>query len=184
MRIVIYLLSTLLAFVISHAALAQDLLSETRSAIQEWVRTEQLLSLEKKQWEEEKASITDILAILSAEQRELNEQISLAQDVANRADEQRSMLVDQLSTFQEISELLEVRVSDYERQLSLIANYLPETLKRELSPRFARINSSSQVSALSLSERAQTVLNIMSEIDNFDARLTLTTEIINNSLNP
>jgi hypothetical protein len=183
MRKSIFLLFAALACLDLHAAPAEDLLGETRSLIQEWVKTEQLVSLEKRQWTEEKSSLSDILTILTAEQRELNNQISLAQDIASRADEERAELVDQLSSYQEISEILRVRISDYERQLLLLTTALPETLRKELAPRFARLDSSNQASSFSLSERAQTVLNIMSEIERFDMKLTLTTEIINNSQN-
>lgn len=181
MRLNRYALTAILLFPNSLAVYAQDLLGETRSVIQEWVKIEQLISLEKKQWREENASITDILTILSVEQRELSEQIALAQEVASRADEERSLLVEKLTSYQDTSELLATRISDYERQLSLIEPYLPQTLSEELAPRFARINSSFQGSTLSLSERAQIVLSIMSEIESFDSTLTLTTEIINNS---
>jgi len=159
------------------------LLDETRSAIQEWVRTEQLISQESKEWREEETFIGNISSILSAEQRELNEQITLAQEIASRADEERAGLVEQLATYQEISELLEVRIADYERQLLLISNYLPESLKLELAPRLSRLNNASETLAPSLGERAQTVLNIVSGIQSFDANITLTTEIVPNDNN-
>ncbi len=162
----------------AHAA---ELLTDTKSIIQEWVRVEQLLSHENQQWDEEKASLNDILKILSAERQELNRQITLAQEIASRADEERSILVEKLSSYQEISDLLEVRISDYERQLVLITAYLPQVLQSELAPRISRLNSSALGSNLSLSERTQTVLSMMSEIDSFDGRLTLTTELISNS---
>lgn len=159
------------------------LLDETRSAIEEWVRTEQLISQESRQWREEQTYINNIITILTAEQRELNEQIALAQEIATRADEEREVLVEQLSTYQEISALLESRVADYERQLLLVTDYLPEMLKQELAPRLSRLNSGSEALTLSLGERAQTVLNIVSEIQNFDSNLTLTTEIVPNDRN-
>lgn len=183
MRPIILILAVMSISVSAERLYATDLLTDTKSAIQEWVRTEQLVSQENQQWEEEKASLNSILKILSAEEQELGEQIALAQEVASRADEERASLVEQLSSYQEISQLLESRITDYERQLVLIVAYLPQMLRSELAPRIARLNSATQGSSPSLSERTQTLLSLMSEIDTFDGRLTLTTELISNSQN-
>ena len=183
MRSIVLFLGLISTSIYFQGAYTADLLTDTKSTIQEWVRTEQLISHENQQWAEEQATLSNILQILSAEERELQEQISLAQDVASRADEERALLVEQLSSYQEISDLLEGRISDYERQLVLVVAYLPQILKSELAPRIARLNSASQGSNFSLSERTQTVLSMMSEIDSFDGRLTLTTELISNAQN-
>lgn len=153
---------------------ANAALDSTRSAIQEWVDTEQLISLEKKQWREEKRSIQDILKILAAEKRELNQQVTRAKETTTRADEERAALLAELSSYQGISRLLETRLEDFERQVALIDPYLPDILQKELSPQMARINFSSGGITYSVSERAQTVLNVLSEIAKFDRKLTLT----------
>lgn len=158
-----------------------DALTETQSLIQEWVQTEQLISKENRTWQLEKSSIENILKILNAEQRELNAQISQAQEIASKADEERAALVDQLATYQNVSELIQNQFVDYERQLLLIAAYLPPILKNELGQRIARLDSTPQGASLSLSERAQTLLSILSEINAFDTRMTLTTELIDNA---
>jgi len=174
----------LLLLIFCHSLLFADAtLDNTRNTIQEWVDTEQLISLEKKQWREEKRSIEDILKILSAEKRELNQQVTLARETTTRADEERAALVAQLRSYQEISTLLETRLEDFERQISLIDAYLPEVLRKELSPKMARINFLSGGLTYSASERAQTVLNILSEIAKFDRKLTLTTATRTNADN-
>ena len=157
---------------------AAELLDETKALVQEWVRTEQLISQENRQWREEKSSIEDLLSILEAEQRVLSEQISLAQETATRADEERAALVEQLSAYQAISAELEGRVSEYERQLMVLQPRLPGALQRELAPRFSRIENSDQTNPRSLSERVQIITSLLAEIGAFDSTVVLTTEII------
>ena len=157
---------------------AAELLDETKALVQEWVRTEQLISQENRQWREEKSSIEDLLSILEAEQRVLNEQISLAQETATRADEERAALVEQLSAYQAISGELEDRVSEYERQLMVLQPRLPGALQRELAPRFSRIENPDQANLRSLSERVQIITSLLAEIGAFDSTVVLTTEII------
>ena len=177
-------LSCLVLFIFCHSQSSADAaLDNTRNAIQEWVNTEQLISIEKKQWREEKRSIEDILKILAAEKKELNRQVTLAKETTTRADEKRAALVAELSSYQEISSVLELRLEDFERQISLIDPYLPDILRKELSPQMARIKFISVGIAYSVSERAQTVLNILSQIAKFDRKLTLTTATRTNSQN-
>jgi chromosome segregation ATPase len=178
MRIDRILLYILCSHCLTGTAQAADALSETQTIIQEWVRTEQLISQERRQWEEERPVIGNILQILDAEREGLNEQISRAQEITSRANEERTALVEELSGYEATSETLESRVIDYERQLSVIANYLPAVLREELAPRYSRIGASTQTGSLSLSERSQAVFSIMAGITNFDSRMTLTTEVL------
>jgi len=153
-----------------------ELLDQTRSTIREWVETEQAISREKSQWREERASLTTLLSILRAEEQTLNEEIALAQDITSRADEERLVLVEQLASYQEVSELLETQIADYERQLTIVESYLPQVLRSELEPRLNRLKQ--ELSTYSLSERTQNVLNILAEIESFDSRIILASELI------
>lgn len=176
MRIALLISLLFFIFTQTETSTANETLDATRTLIQKWVRTEQLISLEKKQWKEEKTSINDIIKILSAEQRILNRQIKLAQEIASRADRERTELVATLTTYKEASSYFGSKLSDYERQIILINPYLPKILQKELSPKIVKIKALSEEVNVSLSERAQTVMNIMSEIDKFDRKITLTTE--------
>ena len=162
---------------------ADTALDNTRVAIQEWVKTEQLISIEKKQWREEKRSINDVLQILAAEKKALNEQVTLAKEITTRADEERAALLAELSSYQEISSVLETRLEGFERQIYLIDRYLPDILRKEMSPQMARINFMSTGITYSVSERAQTVMNILSAIAKFDRKVTLTTSTRTDSQN-
>ncbi|MCG8414195.1 MAG: DUF3450 domain-containing protein [Pseudomonadales bacterium] len=172
--------SVFLSFLVffSPQAFAAELLDETKEAVQEWIRLEQLISQENRQWREEKSSIEDLLSILDTERRILEEQIEQAQQTASRADEERAALVEQLTAYQEISASLQSEVSNYERQLLVLQPRLPLVLQRELSPRFSLLGSENQTSTRSLSERLQAVLGILSEIEAFDSTIVLTTEAI------
>ena len=172
-----YLL-TISAFVFPSVVAAAELLDETKAAVQEWIRVEQLISQESRQWREEKASIEDLLTILEAERRILRGQIDEAQQTASRADEERAALVEQLSAYQEVSSVLETTTADYERQLSVLQPRLPGILQRELSPRFGQIAAETNSLNRSLSERVQTVMAILSEIEAFESSAVLTSEAI------
>ncbi len=161
-----------------HPSFAADALGEAQTAVQEWVRVEQLISQERRQWREEQSAIEGILTILQAERRELGEQISQAQEVTSRADEERASLVAQIGQFEANSAALASRVADYERQLTLISRYLPTPLRSELAPQFARIEALQGGGDAGLSQRAQTVFALMAAITNFDSRMTLSTEVL------
>ena len=176
-----FLLSCTLLLVLASgpaSVLAAELLDETKNLVQQWVQTEQLISSENRQWREEKSSIEDLLGILEAEKRILDEQISLAEETASRADEERAALVEQLASYQAISAEIESRVADYERQLTVLQPRLPGVLQRELSPRFSRFDNASPGNSRPLSERVQTVLSLLAEIEAFDSTATLTTEVL------
>ncbi len=171
-------IASVVFLLLSSDGIAAELLDETKAAVQEWVRTEQLISQENRQWREEKSSIEDLLSILEAERSVLGEQISLAQETATRADEERAALVEQLSAYQAISAELESRVTEYERQLLLLQPRLPDSLQRELGPRFSRLGSFGQSGTGSLGERVQLIAGLLAEIDAFDSSVVLSTEII------
>ncbi len=172
-----------LLFMFSSSAISAELLDATKAVVEEWVRTEQLISQENRQWREEKSSIEDLLSILEAERRILSDQIELAQETATRADEERAELVTQLSAYQAISGVLEERIAEYERQLLVLQPRLPNSLQRELAPRFNRLSADDQANLASLSERVQLVASLLAEVEAFDSSVVLATEIIPISAN-
>lgn len=177
--------TTVAAFLLlfSCSAISAELLDATKAVVEEWVRTEQLISQENRQWREEKSSIEDLLSILEAEREILSDQIELAQETATRADEERAELVAQLSAYQAISRVLQERIVEYERQLLVLQPRLPNSLQRELAPRFNRLNADDQANLGSLSERVQLVASLLAEIEAFDSSVVLATEIIPISAN-
>lgn len=153
-----------------------DQLVDTRNLVQEWVSVEKTISQEKTAWVEDKALLGDILRSLDQEEKILRETIANAEQDTSRADQERVELVSKRDDYQASTSLLRDRLSLYERQAIQIIPQLPIILQDEMGLLINKITAS-EIDDYSLSERAQTLVGILTAIQEFDNNVTVATEI-------
>lgn len=153
-----------------------DQLNDTRNILKEWVAAEKTISQEQSEWDEEQALLGDILSSLNQEERILREIIDNAQADTSRADQERLELISQRDDYQKSSSLFQDRLSLYERQAIQLIPKLPIILQDEMGLLINKLNTV-EVANYSLGERAQTLINILSAVQEFDSSITVAREI-------
>ena len=153
-----------------------DHLNDTRNILKEWVSIEKTTSQEQSEWGEEKALLGDILSSLNQEERILKETIKNAQADTSRTDQERLELISLRDEYQKSSGLFLDRLALYERQAIQLVPRLPIILQDEMGLLINKLNSAT-ANNYSLSERAQTLISILSAVQKFDNSFTVANEI-------
>ncbi|MDQ8187788.1 DUF3450 family protein [Pelagicoccus sp. SDUM812002] len=152
-------------------------LEEARSSVSEWVAVEKLISEERSDWNAESVIIADMLDLLEQEKTSLVERIELAKNATSEADEKRSSLVEQREEFIEAMDFLGSQVGKLEQMIVALHAKFPPPLQEEVSISFNRIPKADVESRLSLSQRLQTIVVVLSQADKFNGGVQVVSKI-------
>ncbi len=167
--------SAIVLFLFASTGSAADL-QTTRNTLDNWVQTKQLISKEKNDWLLEETILNDTRDLLSNEISRLKEAISELESTASAADEERAQLTDQKSDLSAGSEVIEGSLAKLEVQLQKIIQTLPQPLLDKIKPLVRRLPDDPENTDLSIGERVQNIVGILSQADKFNTTLTITSE--------
>jgi len=171
------ILQLIVSFSLAAAVLsAQNIVSETRSALNKWVETEQLISEERSDWKVEQSILSDTVALLTDELARLEGALEDLDASATAADEERTQLAAEKESLNAASSVVKASIGALESQTREIVRSLPDPLTERIKPLIRRLPENSNKTALSLGERVQNVVGILSQADKFNATLTETSE--------
>lgn len=149
-----------------------------RATLEKWVETRQLISKEKSDWAVESQSLTDSVDLLKKELATLEENITKAEGDTTAADTEREKLLADNEALKGAAATVGTLVAGIEQRVLKIISALPEDLKgRENMQLLARrIPKNPQSTRLSLSERMQTIVVILTEVEKFNGSLNIAVE--------
>jgi septal ring factor EnvC (AmiA/AmiB activator) len=156
--------------------IAQNKVSETRDVLDQWVETRQITSKEKTDWRTEKSILGDTVTLLNNELERLNKSLEDLEASATAADEDRSELAGEKETLTKASTVVVNNIGALETQLKVIIKSLPEPLINKIKPLIRRLPEDPADTKLSLGERLQNIVGILSQADKFNTTLTQTSE--------
>ena len=161
---------------LTQPATAASDLQGTRDVLEQWVETNQLISAEKNDWQLEKAILEDTKTLLSSELERLNQALEELEASATAADEDRTKLAAEKEELSAGSAVVEANIGDLETQMKKIVKTLPAPLVEKLKPLIRRLPDDSENTKLSLGERVQNIVGILSQTDKFNTTITLESE--------
>lgn len=150
--------------------------AERRDEMKEWVHIQKILSSERTEWKVEKAVVEDMLRVLAQEKADLEERIEVGQSVVSTADRKRSELETARDELRAATGALEKALPAIEASVKALVDRFPEPLQQVVSPLYNRLPELGASTRLSLSERLQTVVGILSQADKFNSVITDTSE--------
>lgn len=159
------------------SGIAQTAASTIETKILEWMKTERLVSEETTEWESEKIVIEDMIALMETDKAALNEKIESANELSSAADEERSALMEEKDSLAAAADAYKSIISQAEAKTRDLIPMLPEPFKQEIKPLIARLPEDSETTKLSLSQRTQNVVGILSQVDKFNSGVTYLSEI-------
>lgn len=152
-------------------------LDEARNLVSEWVGVEKLISEERTNWDAEKDIVADMIALLKQEKESLQERIELAKAATSEADEKRMSLVSEREEYIEAMDFLGGKISGLESKITSLYAKFPPPLQEEVSVSFNRIPESGENSRLSVSQRLQTIVVVLSQADKFNGGVQVISKI-------
>lgn len=156
--------------------LAQSNISETRDVLDKWVETRQIISEEKAEWRTEQSILSDTVTLLRNEIERLDKALEDLEASATAADEDRSELAAEKDVLNEAASVVESNIAGLETQVKRILPALPSPLVEKIKPLIRRLPDDSSDTELSLGERVQNIVGILSQADKFNTSLTATSE--------
>ena len=155
---------------------AQTNLESTRNVLDQWVQTKQIISKEQSDWRLEESILTDTQKLLSSELKRLDASLKELKNSATAADEDRSQLTAKKEEIAEASAVVEGSIQELEVQMKRIIKTLPTPLVEKIKPLIRRLPEDSTNTKLSLGERVQNIVGILSQADKFNSTITQTSE--------
>ncbi len=151
-------------------------LTQTRSTLEQWVQTKQLISKTRSDWQSDKESIEQTIALYERELKSVEDQMSKVS--TNSLQVTKEML--EATTLQKLSnETLEVGRSfaaGLESKVKAFLPKLPLPLQDILKPHFARLPADSKNTKMLAAERLQVLVSILNELDKFNNGVNLFNE--------
>lgn len=151
-------------------------LQATRDTLDKWVETRQLISKEKNDWLLEESILNDTRSLLKNELHRLKEAISELEASASAADQDREKLAQEKTDLSAASEVIAGNLAQLEIQLKQIIKTLPEPLLKKIKPLVRRLPDNPSDAQISIGERVQNIVGILSQADKFNTTLTITSE--------
>lgn len=158
-------------------AQAETKFAETRTTLEKWVETRQIVAKERADWEVEKQALEQGIALLEKETKLLDEQIARAEATATQADRERQKLIEENEQLSAAAVAVRDVVEQLEKRTLELAKGFPPPLMERIEPLFKRIPRPPAGSHLSLGERFQNVVGILGEVDKFNGSITVSSEL-------
>lgn len=157
-------------------AYGDDPIGETRNILDQWVETKQILSEEKSDWRLEKSILEDTQVLLQRELDRMNAAIDDLEASATAADADRAALSEEKDRQTAAASVVKANIGALETKVKAILATLPEPLVEKIKPLIRRLPNDPNNTKLSLGERVQNVVGILSQADKFNSTITLSNE--------
>jgi hypothetical protein len=155
---------------------AQTNLESTRNVLDQWVQTRQLTSKEQSDWRLEKSILSDTQQLLTHELSRLDTAIEALKSSATAADEDRAELTTTKEQIAQATSVVEASIVELETQIKAIVTTLPAPLVDRIKPLIRRLPEDPTNTSLSIGERMQNIVGILSQADQFNGTITQTSE--------
>jgi hypothetical protein len=148
-----------------------------RSTVEKWVAAQQLLDSERQAWQQQREVLNSRIELLEGEigtfETKLSEtgaKVAEAREKDRAIDAERRILAT-------TSQALARDVTELEAGLLRLARRVPDTLQEKVRPLLQRIPQNPETTTVSVAERYQNVLGVLSELQRLNSEISVNTEI-------
>lgn len=151
----------------------QGSLQETENQLREWVETERAISAAKAEWDADKFGMENLIRLYQQELESLKAQVASAEQDRGVAEQRRSELLAKNEEIQAIEVQVSAALAKIEQKLKAMEARLPTPLQQELGPLFGTIPQDGESSSLSIGQRIQPIIAILTQIQKFNQVVTI-----------
>lgn len=149
----------------------------TRALMSRWMETQQLLSKERKDWQQAKEILQSRIELVASEIAALEEKLGQLRATTSEADRGHAEVARDKRSLESAATALARSAGEIEAQLQALFPSLPEPLQSKLRPLVERMPAAAADTKQSLAERFQNVVGILNEINQFNHQITMATEV-------
>ncbi|MFN3533247.1 MAG: DUF3450 family protein [Candidatus Brocadia sp.] len=158
---------------------APPTLEEIRLAMDKWIETQQIISKERKDWQQGKEILISRLELVKKEIATLEEKIRQAESSVTEANKKLNDLIAENNQLKAAGEQLTVAVISMEGEVRRLFNLLPAPVGAKLQPLYQRIPEDPAKTNVSVAERFQNVLGILNELNKANNEISVCYEVLN-----
>ena len=155
---------------------AENKLSATRDTLGKWVETRQLVSKTRADWQTDKETIEQTIALFERELKGVEEQMGKVSTNSSQADKERVQTEAGIKSANEALEPAQKFAAGFEVQLMKLVPQLPQPLQDILKPTLAKLPADSANTKAKPTERIQVIVGALNEIDKFNNAVTIFNE--------
>jgi len=152
-------------------------IDEARTALEEWVETERIISKEKQDLALSKEVLGERIELVKQEIETLREKISAAEESIAEADKKRDELIQENDRLKESSKVFQSILADLETRTKEVVAKLPEPISERIKPLTQRIPEDPNETKLGMAQRFQNVVGVLNEINKFNREIVVTSEV-------
>lgn len=156
-------------------------LTQTRSTLEQWVQTRQLISKTRSDWDADKETLAQTTALYERELKSIAEQMSQVSTNNAQVEKERLTATASQSELEAAAEQARTLVAGLEKRVQELAPSFPPPLAEKLSSSLKRIPADPVNTKMSGLERMQNIVGILNEVDKFNAAVTVVSEVQKNS---
>jgi hypothetical protein len=156
---------------------AERMLEETRLTMGRWIETQQLISKERKDWQQGKEILLGRLELVRQEVATLDEKIKQAEAGVAEANRKRDELLAESDVLEAADAQLIAAVTGMEGGARRLFKMLPEPIQTKLQPLQERMPLDPTQSRVFAAERFQNVLGILNELNKANNEITVNYEV-------
>lgn len=150
---------------------------DTRSILQRYVEMEGAISKERKDWAEGRGLLQARVEVLKSAIEALRREIGNAEESISEADKARDELIRENERLKEASASLDGQIGALETRTKSLLRRLPGPILEVVKPISQRIPPNPNDTKLTLWERFFNVVGVLNEIDGFNQKIHMTTEV-------
>jgi Protein of unknown function (DUF3450) len=175
--ILVFLRLTLLTALIGAVSVrAETPLNETRSTLEKWVETRQLISKTRTDWQSDKEMLEQTGQLLERELKLVGEQLAKLDTNSTQVGKERAQAETSLKSSNESLEQAKQFAAGFETKLAKLALQLPLPLQEILKPMLNKLPGDSANTKMPATERIQVIVGILNEVDKFNNAVTIFSE--------
>lgn len=157
-------------------ALAGTPLGDTRSTLEKWVETRQLISSTRADWQSDKELLEQSIALFSRELASVAEQMENLGTNGVQVDKERLQAEASLKSSNDGLNEAKRFAAGVEARIAQLVPLLPVPLQDSLKPLLNRLPSDADATKMTAAERIQAVVGILNEIDKFNNAINVFSE--------
>jgi hypothetical protein len=151
----------------------------TRATLSKWMETQQVISKERREWQQGREILQARLELIKNEVAGLQQKIKQTESTVAEADQRRAALQAENDQVKATAAQLAETVAEFEAKIRELNPRLTEPLRTKLQPLYQRIPEDPKKTRVSVAERYQNVLGILNELNKANNEINVVFEVRN-----
>lgn len=152
-------------------------LEGARGTLDKWVETQQIISREKKDWQQARELLTSRIQLVKDEIAQLRSKVDETHKSEQDFKKSRAESIGERDAAKSVSGELAAEAGALEGKVRSLYKAMPESMRDKIQPLYDRMPPDPENAKVTVAERYQNVLGILNEMNRLNGEITVASEI-------